>query len=57
MFGETQDDELSDVLRKPGRIGPMPKFSKIEENDVGDWFTREIWRVLGWSIISNESEV
>lgn len=56
MFGEGQEDELSDVLRKPGRLGAMPKISKVEDKDVGRWYNGEIWRLLGWDIISRDSE-
>jgi hypothetical protein len=56
MFGEGQEDELSDVLRKPGRLGAMPKISKVEDKDVGRWYKGEVWRLLGWDIISRDSE-
>jgi hypothetical protein len=56
MFGEGQEDELSDVLRKPGRLGAMPKISKVEDKDVRHWYNGEVWRLLGWDIISRDSE-
>lgn len=32
---------------------PMPKIKEVE---VSDWFQEEVWRALGWEILSKEGE-
>lgn len=55
-FGEGEDDEFADVLRRPGLLGSMPKAPKIANDDVGDWFKMEIWRLVGWDLLCRETE-
>jgi hypothetical protein len=56
VFGEEDHDEFAEVLRKPGSLGAMPRISKMEDDDVGDWFSGEVWRLVGWDLLSRESE-
>jgi hypothetical protein len=56
VFGEEDHDEFAEVLRKPGSLGAMPRITKMEEDDVGDWFSGEVWRLVGWDLLSRESE-
>ncbi|KAF2278759.1 uncharacterized protein EI97DRAFT_372292 [Westerdykella ornata] len=55
-FGEGEDDEFADVLRRPGLLGPLPKAPKIADDDVGDWFKLEVWRLVGWDLLCRETE-
>ena len=32
---------------------PIPR---IKEAEVQDWFKEEVWRLLGWEILSKEGE-
>ena len=34
-----------------GTVLPVPK---VKEVDVQDWFGEEVWRLLGWEILSKE---
>lgn len=55
MFGDQDQDEFADVLRMPGTLGPLPRFPKLDEGDVGDWFNGEVWKLIGWELLSKDS--
>ncbi|KAF2014848.1 hypothetical protein BU24DRAFT_463592 [Aaosphaeria arxii CBS 175.79] len=54
MFGEGDDNELLDILRKPARPGRYPKDSIPTNTGVEDWFMEEVWKVVGWDLLSRE---
>ena len=57
MFGSESTDEYDpfmDCLRMPVANGPVPLMPKIKEVDVQEWFKEEVWRLLGWDILSKE---
>ncbi|KAF2659843.1 hypothetical protein K491DRAFT_712374 [Lophiostoma macrostomum CBS 122681] len=56
MFGDGEHDEFADVLRMPARLGPAPNVPRVEEKDVGDWFSGEVWRLVGWDLLSREGQ-
>lgn len=56
MFGEEDRDEFSDVLRMPATLGTMPSIAKVEDKDVGEWFSGEVWKLIGWDLLSKEDE-
>ncbi|KAK1057698.1 hypothetical protein LTR33_013574 [Friedmanniomyces endolithicus] len=53
--GLDEEDPFMDCLRMPSVTGqlhvPMPKVKDVE---VQDWFKGEVWRLLGWEILSKE---
>ena len=58
MYGDKGDDEFLDVLTKPvpsTRLGPLQKVKKVEDKDVEDWYKKEVWRLVGWDILTKES--
>lgn len=59
MFGEDgrDDDEFHDCLKMPATKGPPLSVPKIKEPEVQDWFKEEVWRLLGWEILSREIEM
>jgi hypothetical protein len=56
MFGDGEHDEFADVLRMPARLGPAPNMPKVEDKDVGGWFSGEVWRLIGWDLLSREGQ-
>ncbi|EMC98451.1 hypothetical protein BAUCODRAFT_32491 [Baudoinia panamericana UAMH 10762] len=55
-FGDRQDDALMDCLKMPGmpeKALPMPKVGEV---DVREWFTEEVWRLVGWDVLSSSNE-
>lgn len=58
VFGEESnagDDLFKDCLRMPSISGPLP-MPKAKEPDIQEWFKEELWRLLGWEILSRDSE-
>ncbi|KAK5113753.1 hypothetical protein LTR85_010770 [Meristemomyces frigidus] len=60
MFGtqgiDEQDDPFLDCLKMPVMgTQPLP-MPKVKEVEVQDWFKEEVWRLLGWEILSKEGE-
>jgi hypothetical protein len=56
---ETEDEdggnnEFIDVLKKPVQMGPVPPPPKVEDVDTPQWFREEMWRLIGWDILSRE---
>lgn len=56
MFREEERDEFSDMLRMPATLGPIPSIPKVENGDVSDWFSGQVWRLIGWSILGSQIE-
>lgn len=56
MFGEEPHDEFAEVLRMPATLGPMPNMPRIKEEDPTDWFRGEVWRLVGWDLLSRETK-
>lgn len=72
MFGEfprtvhtgdsdTEDDvgpgsEFVDVLRKPVPMGPVPPPPKVDDVDIATRFREDMWRLIGWDILSRADE-
>ena len=58
MYGNKLDDEFLDVLTKPMpsiRIGTLQNVAKIVDEDVEQWYKEEVWRLVGWDIMTRES--
>ena len=59
MFGDDgagEHDEFADVLRMPARLGSVPNMPKVEDKDVGEWFTGEVWRLVGWDLLGKDGQ-
>ncbi|KAH7132568.1 hypothetical protein B0J11DRAFT_428381 [Dendryphion nanum] len=56
MFGEEDDDEFSNVLRRPVKSGRVQKEPVVEEKDLKSWFEKEVWTLVGWDLLSREDE-
>lgn len=58
MFGEEEgkDDEFHDCLKMPAMKDIVLPTPKVKEPEVQEWFKDEIWRLLGWEILSREIE-
>ena len=59
MFGSegTEDeDPFLDCLKKPVFSGALPAVPVVKEEDVQEWFTQEVWRLLGWEILARDGE-
>jgi hypothetical protein len=59
MFGEAgRQDEFMDCLRMPMKI-TVPSASKRSKQDknICNWFENEMWRILGWEILSRSTEL
>lgn len=48
------NSEFVDVLRRPTKIGNLPLPPRVEDSEIPDWFREEMWRLLGWEILSRE---
>jgi len=59
MFGTEgmdEDDPFMDSLKMPiMSSAPLP-MPKVKEAEVQDWFKEEVWRLLGWEILSKEGD-
>lgn len=52
--GVDVDDPFMDCLKMPGpSLQPLP-MPNVKEAEVQDWFKEEVWRLLGWEILSRE---
>jgi hypothetical protein len=51
---DAPNNEFVDVLRKPVRIGQVPPPPKVDDLDLPNWFRGEIWRLVGWDLLSRE---
>jgi hypothetical protein len=50
--GKVGNNEFIELLRKPMLVGPLPQVPRVEEVDVPEWFTGEVWRLVGWDVLS-----
>lgn len=53
---DTEDERVAsndfiEVLRKPFHVGPVLQMPKVEEVDVEEWFTGEVWKLVGWDVL------
>jgi len=57
---ETQDEDgdtpndFVEVLRKPFSIGPPATLPRVDDADTSQWFKEEIWKLVGWDILSRD---
>ncbi|KAF9692970.1 hypothetical protein EKO04_009070 [Ascochyta lentis] len=57
MYGDKMDDEFLDVLTKPMpsmRFGSLQNVGRVENHDVEEWYKKEVWRLVGWDVLSKE---
>lgn len=57
MFGARdgeEEDPFLDCLRKPTPGDSLPPLPAVKEAEVQDWFKEEVWRLLGWDILSRD---
>ena len=57
MFGTEgvdEEDPFLDCLQKPVPSGSLPSVPILKEAEVQEWFKEEVWRLLGWDILSRE---
>jgi hypothetical protein len=55
MFGDEDCDEFSDVLRMPAMLGPIPLIPNVENEDVSEWFSGKVWRLVGWGFLGRQN--
>lgn len=54
MEDANEDDPFVDCLRRPAlSTSPLP-VPTVKETEVQEWFKEEVWRLLGWDILSRE---
>lgn len=59
MFGTEGVDEhspLLDCLKMPATPATPLSVPKVKEAEVQEWFKEEVWRLLGWEVLSKEGE-
>lgn len=56
MFGNKVNDDFVDVLTKPIRPAPMPTIPHMDDEEVENWYQRQVWRLVGWDILQRESD-
>jgi hypothetical protein len=54
--GVDEDDPLAYCLKMPVKPVASVTMPRIKEPEVQDWFKGEMWRLLGWDILSKEGE-
>jgi hypothetical protein len=54
MFGDKADNDFLDILTMPVRPAPLPTLPKINDNDVEEWYQKQVWRLVGWDILTRE---
>ena len=52
--GRDEEDEFMDCLKPPTVATSTLPMPKVKESDVQDWFKEEMWRLLGWDILSRD---
>lgn len=58
IFGDSEgmtSDPFAESLKMPADKGSI-SIPKVKEVEVQDWFKEEMWRLLGWEILSKEGE-
>ena len=53
---DEEDDPFADCLKMPALNGAAIPMPKIKEAEVQDWFREEVWRLVGWEILSREGD-
>ncbi|KAK3721561.1 hypothetical protein LTR37_003117 [Vermiconidia calcicola] len=54
--GLDDNDPFVDCLKMPIVDGPALFMPKVKEAEVQEWFQEEVWRLLGWDILSREGD-
>lgn len=54
--GVDESDPFFDCLTKPLQPDPPVAMPKVDESEVSEWFTEEVWSVLGWDILAREGD-
>lgn len=54
--GASEEDPFKECLNMPVISGPALLMPKLKGGDMKDWFQEEIWRLLGWEILSSERD-
>lgn len=60
MYGDRVPDHFEagnakafmDILRKPAVVTPLPKPPVLDEADVPEWFKDQVWKLVGWDILT-----
>jgi hypothetical protein len=56
----TEDEESNnrflERLRKPIAPGHVPQPPRIDDGDIPQWFTEQVWRMVGWDILTRVSD-
>lgn len=58
MYGHSTDDDFLDVLTKPMpqmRLGQIQNVAEVKDENVEQWYKKEVWRLVGWDILARES--
>ncbi|KAF2236227.1 hypothetical protein EV356DRAFT_531162 [Viridothelium virens] len=58
IFGPQKDTDkdFSDCLKIPGKPPALVHPPVLGEQEVSTWYTRELWKLLGWDILAKESD-
>lgn len=56
MEGVDQHDPFRDCLKMPQTGNGRVVMPKVKDVEVKEWFREEVWRLLGWEILSHEDE-
>jgi len=54
MFGYKVDNDFLNVLTMPVRPASLPTVPKMDDNDVEEWYQKQVWRLVGWDILTKE---
>ena len=54
--GVKDDDPFQECLKMPKPVGATLTMPKVKEVDVLEHFKEEVWRCLGWDILSKEDD-
>lgn len=55
MYGDKLEDDFLDLLSAPVDLGTIPNMPKIVHQSVEEWFQEQVWRLVGWDIMAQES--
>ncbi|CAI6332395.1 unnamed protein product [Periconia digitata] len=55
MYGDKIDDDFMDLLSAPVDLGTIPNMPKITDQSVEEWYQEQVWRLVGWDIMAQES--
>jgi hypothetical protein len=54
MFGYKVDNDFLNILTMPVRPASLPTLPKIDNNDIEEWYQKQVWRLVGWDILTKE---